>query len=259
MKKIIIFDGYIDEPTCLGVPPFISPYPRYIAGSLLSYDKNLDIKYITIYQIRLKPKIKKYLFESDLIFIIAGITVPGKYLQTYPASPQEIIKIFEEIKKPVKILCGPAGKFGLIIKKKKISNYLDDKIFDLNINGDCEIIISDIFKYKNDLDKADINKKRKKAHDINKYAIYGANIVKQHPNYNLNLITEIETYRGCSRSIVGGCSFCCEPLKGSPDFRPIIDIINEIKELYKIGIKHFRLGNQPCLFSYMAKDSNRKE
>ena len=60
MKKIIIFDGYIDELACLEVPPFISPYPRYIAGSLWSYDKNLDIKYITIDQIRLKPKIKNH-------------------------------------------------------------------------------------------------------------------------------------------------------------------------------------------------------
>ena len=99
MHKIIIFDGYIDEPTCLGVPPFISPYPRYIAGSIWSYNKNLEIKYITIDQIRLKTEIKKYLLESDIIFIIAGITVPGKYLQTYPASPQELVKIFVDIKK----------------------------------------------------------------------------------------------------------------------------------------------------------------
>ena len=30
----LILDGYVDEPTCLGVPPYISPYVRYLAGVL---------------------------------------------------------------------------------------------------------------------------------------------------------------------------------------------------------------------------------
>ena len=29
-----IIDGYVDEPACLGVPPYISPYIRTIAGVL---------------------------------------------------------------------------------------------------------------------------------------------------------------------------------------------------------------------------------
>ncbi|MCK5301294.1 MAG: hypothetical protein KAJ21_05260, partial [Thermoplasmatales archaeon] len=77
MMKITIFDGYIDEPTCLGVPPFISPYPRYIAGAIWSYNKYIDLKYFTIDQIRKDPNINIILKESDLIFIIAGSSVPG--------------------------------------------------------------------------------------------------------------------------------------------------------------------------------------
>jgi radical SAM superfamily enzyme with C-terminal helix-hairpin-helix motif len=30
-----ILDGYVDEPACLGVPPYISPYIRTVAGALL--------------------------------------------------------------------------------------------------------------------------------------------------------------------------------------------------------------------------------
>jgi radical SAM superfamily enzyme with C-terminal helix-hairpin-helix motif len=261
MLKVVIFDGYIDEPTCLGVPPFISPYPRYIAGGIWSYNKKIDIKYITIDQIRKDKNIKIILKKSDIIFIIAGSAVPGKYLSSYPASPQEIIKIFQNIKKSIKILCGPAAKYGFTISSgKNLRKFLSKSdLFDLKIKGDCEVLISEIIKYKNDLDKVNISKNRKNSHEIFNYSIIGSKIVKQHPNYKHQLITEIETYRGCSRSIVGGCSFCCESLKGLPDFRPIPDIINEINQLYINGIRHFRIGGQPCIFSYMSKESSEKE
>jgi len=32
--RFCILDCYVDEPACFGVPPFISPYPRYIFGAL---------------------------------------------------------------------------------------------------------------------------------------------------------------------------------------------------------------------------------
>ena len=48
MLKISILDGYVDEPTCLGVPPYISPYPRYIAGAVWQFDKSANISYLTI-------------------------------------------------------------------------------------------------------------------------------------------------------------------------------------------------------------------
>ena len=52
MLKATLLDGYIDEPTCLGVPPYISPYPRYIAGAIRDFDKSAQISYFTIDQIR---------------------------------------------------------------------------------------------------------------------------------------------------------------------------------------------------------------
>src|SRR5207253_2688473 len=32
--KVVILDGYVDEPSNFGVPPYISPYPRYVAGAV---------------------------------------------------------------------------------------------------------------------------------------------------------------------------------------------------------------------------------
>jgi len=34
-KNYLILDFFVDEPACFGVPPFISPYPRYIYGALI--------------------------------------------------------------------------------------------------------------------------------------------------------------------------------------------------------------------------------
>src|SRR2546422_1356015 len=39
--KVVILDGYVDEPSNFGVPPYISPYPRYLAGALRDYDASL--------------------------------------------------------------------------------------------------------------------------------------------------------------------------------------------------------------------------
>ncbi len=259
MFKITIIDGYIDEPTCLGVPPYISPYPRYITGSILKQDKKNQIYYYTIDQIRQKNDLS-FLSKNNLIIVIAGTSVPGRYLAGYPISPNEIKKFLEHI--PVKkILVGPAAKhgFGMQGGQKTFDSAFLKDIFDLIITGDPEIVIK---KYlENNLKTKDINisEKRKNAHTIKEYANLGSKIVKQHPYYPDYIIAEIETYRGCPRTITGGCSFCSEPSKGLPDFRPINDIVEEIQNLYKHGIRHFRLGNQPCIFSYQSIDAGKIE
>jgi len=259
MLKISILDGYVDEPTCLGVPPYISPYPRYIAGAIWDFDKSANISYVTIDQIR-NNKNLDILSKSDIIIAIAGMSVPGRYLSGFPASPNEIISIMNSLPKSLKILSGPAAKHGFGISGGKKTREIDSvkDVFDLVAKGDGEIIISQLLKNNLDTEKIDPVECRENAHTIRDYSIKGADVVKQHPFYP-NLITEIETYRGCPRSIVGGCSFCSEPSKGLPDFRPIKDVLDEIKALYKNGVRHFRIGNQPCIFSYLSKDAGKVE
>jgi len=258
MVNISIIDGYVDEPTCLGVPPYISPYPRYIAGAIWDFDKNTNVKYFTIDQIRKNSKIINFLTKDDIIIIIAGMSVPGRYLSGFPASPNEIKNLMSNLSKPIKILLGPAAKHGFGMSGGKKTRQIDD-VFDIVIKGDGEVVIHDFLENKLNIDKIDINKCRKNADEIKNYAVKGSEIVKHHPFYPEYLIAEIETYRGCPRTIVGGCSFCSEPSKGLPDFRSTKDIIKEIKALYENGIRHFRLGNQPCIFSYMAKDAGKTE
>src|SRR5659263_451540 len=85
--RVLIIDGYVDEPACLGVPPYMSPYPRYIAGALV--EKGIhkkEISYRTIDRIRTRREPLRF----DLIVIIAGMTVPGKYLRSKPITLKEI-------------------------------------------------------------------------------------------------------------------------------------------------------------------------
>lgn len=258
MLRISIIDGYVDEPTCLGVPPYISPYPRYVAGAIQKYDKKINLSYYTIDQIRNNSKIIDFLAKNDVIITIAGMSVPGRYLSGYPASPNELKNIMNQLPNQLKILIGPAAKHGFGLSGGKKTRFLEET-FDLIIKGDGEIVTYNLLKNNLKIDKIKPEECRENANKIRDFAVYGSSIVKQHPFYPDYLICEIETYRGCPRTIVGGCSFCSEPSKGLPDFRPTKDIIDEIEKLYENGIRHFRLGNQPCIFSYMAKDSGKKE
>ncbi len=261
MLKVTILDGYVDEPTCLGVPPYISPYPRYIAGAIWNYDSFAQIFYVTIDQIRNNNSLIEDLSKSDIVVVVAGMSVPGRYLSGFPASPNEIKNIMEKLSKPVKILTGPAARYGFGIaggKKTRDTSIVKD-VFDIIAQGDGETIVYDFLKNNMSLEEINPQECRRSAKDVRDFAIKGASIVKQHPFYPNYLITEIETYRGCPRSIVGGCSFCSEPSKGPSDFRPIEDVVDEIKTLYERGVRHFRLGNQPCIFSYMSKDAGSVE
>ena len=261
MIRISILDGYVDEPTCLGVPPYISPYPRYIAGAIWSFDKTAHISYITIDQIRKDKQFLQVLSKSDLIVIIAGMSVPGRYLSGFPASPHELVSLMNQLPIPIKILTGPAAKYGFGIsggKKIKDIDFVKDA-FNLIAKGDGEIVLSELLKNKLKIENVDSSKCRNNASYIRDFAIIGSKIVRQHSNFPDYLICEIETYRGCPRSLVGGCSFCSESSKGPPDFRPINDVIYEIQALYNNGVRHFRIGNQPCIFSYMAKDAGKNE
>ena len=252
--RIAILDGYVDEPTCLGVPPYISPYPRYLAGAAWSIDRDADVRYITIDDLRRGNVTIQELNVFDTIAVIAGMAVPGKYLSTYPAHPKEIRKYLEKVNRPVKILCGPAGRFGFGVAGGVKPREVRD-VFDFVVKGDGEIFLKEFLKSGD----ADPDATRRDYTEIREFAIRGAGIVKQHPNYPDYIIAEIETYRGCPRSITGGCSFCIEPLKGLPVFREVKDIVAEISSLYRHGIRHFRIGNQPCIFSYRAIDTGREE
>jgi radical SAM superfamily enzyme with C-terminal helix-hairpin-helix motif len=207
-------------------------------------------------------KVLPLLDDVELLVVIAGVAVPGKYLGGTPADLKEITRYVKLISKPMKVLGGPAAAFGCGVEGGEPVERPDNmltSIFDVVAKGDVEVAVAQLIEEKLSENRVDKRLRRSNAHEIAHYAVKGAIIARQHPSYPETLICEIETYRGCPRCVSGGCSFCIEPLYGLPDFRPVKDIIDEIKSLHNIGVRHFRLGRQPDIFSYMANGIGEDE
>ncbi len=225
--KVAILDGYVDEPSCLGVPPYISPYPRYIYGMLKSF--GLDPIYITIDELRQNPKLKDKLRNFDLLITIAGIAVPGKYLGGKPLSKKELFSV-NFAKKNIVV-----GPIVLELSRKDIIQL-----------EDCTIKVLS-YPFERPLFQSLSDSLSDIKFDLNAFAVKGAEVVKQHPDYP-NVICEIETYRGC---YWGKCSFCIERIH-KLWMRDPKNVLAEIKALYDSGIRYFRIGRQTDFFTYLA-------
>ena len=248
--KAIILDGYVDEPACFGVPPYISPYPRYAAGALIECGfLESNISYFTIDSVRMLGKSVSELFKkADVLIIISGMTVPGKYLRGTPITAEEIRAIFR-LSSGIKILGGPirlgySNEGGVAASSL---SFLPENV--IVARKDVESFVYDYFS-KGD-DPFSNSHRYRTADEIARWSQKGAFVVSQHPDFP-NIICELETYRGCGRK--KHCSFCTEAFYGKPDFREEEDIIAETKLLYDIGVRRFRIGRQPDLFAYKGID-----
>ncbi|MFC1697798.1 radical SAM protein, partial [Nanoarchaeota archaeon] len=256
-----ILDCYTDEPSGLGVPPYIGTYPRYLYGAIKEKLKEIgqgndDIYYITIDDLRLHvlfegvvkksmktntrinnlsvnyPNISKILAKTDILVVNAGVQTPGKYLSAVPGTLFEVRKVIKDLRSR-KILVGPGAMAGTRLEGGKKAEKIDTSMFDQ---------VEPNFLSINDYDK------------INKYGVVGAEVCKQHPDFIKNpdfIMAEIETGKGC---LGGKCSFCTEPLKNKLEFREQKDVLVEVKALQKIGVNNFRLGKQSCFYSYKMGD-----
>tara|TARA_Y100000310_G_scaffold315155_1_gene365404 strand:- start:2714 stop:4177 length:1464 start_codon:yes stop_codon:yes gene_type:complete len=232
-----ILDCYTDEPSGLGVPPYLGVHPRYLAGYLKG-----KVNYITIDDLRFyknhknkkkegqKTDIKIYnltridigeiLKKTKNLYCVIGMQTPGKYLSALPGTVREIKGLIENIRAR-KILYGPVVSTGTQLVGGKTAEKIPEGLFDEKMG--------EVFGDYNELAS---------------YALKGTSIAKQIPWQKM---IEIETGRGC---IMGKCSFCTEPLKARVEWRDQKDIHDEVKEFYKIGERNFRLGKQACILSY---------
>lgn len=259
-ERVVILDGYTDEPAGLGVPPYINTYPRLIAGVVWLKNKSAKVRYWTIDQAR--RDMSRFLEESkraDLVVIVAGCEVPGKYIGGVPIRSDELERIAILLRDTRKILVGPAARYGLASGggSVAIEPYKFKNMFDEAVQGDIEVYLNELLDYG--FEKARPWLMRENYDLANRAFIAGAKIVKEHPCFGGNLVVEIETYRGCPRWITGGCSFCIEPRYGKPVIRETEAIVKEIETLYQIGVRHVRLGKQPDILTYMARDISVEE
>lgn len=229
--KVVILDGYVDEPSNFGVPPYISPYPRYVAGAIR--DVGAAWEYVTIDQVRAgHPLI------GDLLVLLSGPIVPGKYLRSLPISEREIVHHADAFEGP-RVFGGPLARF----------RYYDESLvepFDWVALRDLDAAVYD------HLADGEWTHRDKTMDEWDRWALLGADVVRDHPDFPEPLTVELDTSKGCVRYVNKGCSFCIEPMYGKPRFRPVEGILAEVRRLAELGAVNFRIGGQADFFSYQA-------
>jgi radical SAM superfamily enzyme with C-terminal helix-hairpin-helix motif len=237
----VILDGYVDEPACLGVPPYVSPYIRTVAGAMIA--RGYTVQYLTIDQLRLDPLRTAELNRADLLVMIAGVTVPGKYLGGTPATLTEIQQVGHMVRGPKKLIGGPIG-FGYAAEggQKAIRQVISG--FDALLTGEPAIALDNYLGGNEPAGVLDYAR-------TDPWSVSGSTLITQHPDYPY-VMCELETARGCSHGATGGCSFCTEPFYGQPKYRSIAGIAAEVAALHRHGARHFRVGRQPDILAYGA-------
>ncbi len=270
---VAIVDGYTDEPAGLGVPPYLGIYPRYAYGAVKKARRDATVFYLTIDDLRATfegeqwistknktpnfSRAREVLQKANLIVYIGGLHTPGKYLSAVPSQIEEVARFLRPFQ-GVKILGGPAFMGSAHAGGMRITSHellLAHSVFDYIVYGDLEAFLFDYLTNPRDADPF----RFRTYTELHDYAIIGAEIVKQFPDYPDFIIVEVETQRGCPKAMgIGGCSFCTEPVRyRNVEDRPIEDVVAEVEALYTLGVRHFRVGRQSCIFSYMAKPDGR--
>lgn len=257
--RVAIVDGYTDEPAGLGVPPYMDVYPRYIAGAAKTADPGGEVRYFTIDGLRGDwAGSLRLLAGFDVLVVVAGITTPGKYLAGTPITYDELVDI-GRVEGPVKILGGPVARYGYGLEggTAAVPPGRFKRYYDLVATGDVDLAVYEALKYG--VERARPSALHEGYGLVDQFAVRGAFIVQQHPNFGINLVAEIETYSGCPRYVSGGCSFCTTVGYGAVEFRSPEAIAREVEALHKAGVVHFRLGRQADFYAYMAEDAGRED
>ena len=226
--RFLILDCYVDEPACFGVPPFISPYPRYIYGALM--DAGIPpgrIDYATIDRLRAEGFRIAAAYEH--VFLVGGAVVPGRYLGSHIGTMAELKKIIETNSR---LNFAVGGLISSVFQHPGNNS--------LAITGDIE-------KFAYTLASGNAVDTRRTTDEIARWAVLGAPVVALHPHFP-HIICEMETYRGCPR--LNHCSFCSEGLFKTVEFRRAGDILAEIDSLIATGVSRFRLGRQADILQY---------
>jgi radical SAM superfamily enzyme with C-terminal helix-hairpin-helix motif len=240
-SNALIIDGYVDEPACLGVAPYISPYIREVAGVLSGHGYTPG--YVTIDQVRSDPALIAGHGRGDLVVMVAGLTVPGAYIGGKPATLTEVQQLGTLLRGPKTAIGGPIA-FGYAPGggRKAVRQAIAG--FDVTLSGSPAVALDAWLSGGEPVGAADYSL-------TDPWSVAGAGIIARHPAFPY-VMCELETAIGCSRATVGGCSFCTEPFYGLPRYRSIEGVAEEVAALRAAGARHFRLGRQPDLLAYQS-------
>ncbi len=240
--KGIILDGYVDEPTALGVPPYLSPYPRYVAGVFALAE--VPYRYMTVDAWRRDPALQEAVRADGqtLVVVVSGLTVPGHYRGGTPITLTELSKVAEA--SFGRVMIGGPIRHGYTMTGGTAAVGVEGLAGGNIVVGDLDEAVARVLAGK------EPGRPARPLAAMARRAIAGAGIVEQHPNFP-HIICEIESARGCERE--EHCSFCTEGLQDGLDFRTHEAIVGEIEALAARGANHFRLGKQPNFFAWPGR------
>ena len=249
---VTVLDGYVDEPACFGVPPYISPHARNVAGVVAELGGS--VSYLTIDEWRKRSPKREALKREGYLLVIAGALVPGKYLRGTPVSLREARQIAADFPGQ-SILAGSSATYGFGVGGGRPPQGREElrSIFQHLCFLDVDAYLFDLFE------KGKGTQRRKTMDEWARWPVLGAHVVRQHPDHPQPLIAEIETYHGCVRFVNGGCSFCMEPAEGAPKFRPVQQVVDECEALAREGVVNFRIGGQADFFTYGTTQVGQSE
>ena len=256
--RVVILDGYVDEPANFGVPPYISPHARYLAGAALAADPAAEVGYVTVDHLRREPPAWRALEgpaegRRNILVVVAGALVPGKYLRGTPISLREAKDAVARFPGE-SMIAGSTALYGFGRGGGLAPQGRDelDRVFTWRARLHADALLHDIIL--GHVTDRRVGGGRKRTFDEwRDWSVRGASVVRQHPDWPAPLIAEIDTYHGCVRYVNGGCAFCMEPKEGKPMFRPVDDVVAEVAALAREGLRSFRIGGQACFYSYHAK------
>ncbi len=247
MEKALVFDGYVDEPSCFGVPPYISPYVRYAFGLLRTW--GFDVSYTTVDRWR-ETRPENLWKEASYILLITGFTVPGRYRGGTPLLLQELEELVD-LPRRGRLFFGGSIVRGYSLQGGRPAR----EIGDFFLRGDCfsRDPVASLAVY---LREGRIDPNARSSYcDLARWAVAGAPLVLQHPSYP-RVIAELELSEGCSRE-GKHCSFCTE-WQGSPyRERPAEDVFQEVRALGDCGVRAFRLGKCSDILTYGGNAQSR--
>lgn len=230
----LIIDGYVDEPACFGVPPYISPYVRYAAGVFFSHEFTVTYRTCDTWRASSMEERSELLGLAGIVLVVMGLTVPGRYRGGSPLTLRELEALALSPRAGKLILSGPVLSGYSLRGGTRAVKILPEGV-DYIASGDPEASLAHYLRqreWREDLTRD--------YEQLDKISSLGAEVVRQHPMFP-NVIAEMELSRGCDR-VDGRCSFCTEGANASYEERSASGVASEIRALASHGVFAFRLG-----------------
>ena len=246
--KVLVVDGFNDQPFGLGVPPFLAVEPRYTAGACWLRDSKSRVIYATIQDLRSGRK-ASLLRDADLVFVYAGVKEASPEVRPSNFDARDTIPELQDLFDYIayldcpKILAGPYALLRADTAKERFG-------VDAVVTGDMSKYAWNLLDPDASIDDVDPAVRRTQE-DVSAFALPGAGLLVQNPGYPDFLSCSVELYRGCPSSSAGGCSFCHQRFYTTVQYRPVEDVLAEVSKISELGCQNIVLES-PCFFSYFS-------